>query len=191
MSNIVKNLLVLTNSKKTVFTTADLAVFWKIEDKNVLWVTISRAIKKNYLQLIQRGIYKLADKEIDVFELAGKLKKHSYISFETVLAKTGIIFQWNNEIISASDRTCAIKNNYGVFSYRKLPEDVLLDNMGIINNGGYFIASAERALCDKIYKDGPAFFDDLSGIDSEKAVEISRIYNNKRLEKNIKKLFSL
>jgi predicted transcriptional regulator of viral defense system len=191
MSNITKRLLALVSSQKTVFTTAELALFWKIEDKNVLRVTISRAIEKNYLQAIQRGLYKIADREVDTFELAGKLKKHSYISFETVLSQVGIIFQWHDAVSSASNRSFVTENAYGRFSYRKLPPNALLDKHGLINKGNYFIASAERALCDKIYKDGLTYFDDLSGIDKAAILEISKIYNNKRLEKNINHLFSL
>ena len=186
MSSIANRILLLASSSKTVFTTVELAIFWKIEDKNVLRVIISRAIKKGYLKLIRRGVYELKDKKVNPFELAGKLKKHSYISFETVLAQAGVIFQWHDEIISASDRSLVAENKYGKFLYRKIPERALLNNQGIINKGNYFIASAERALCDKIYKDGLIYFDSLSEINKEKAVEISKIYHNKRLEKDIK-----
>lgn len=191
MSNITKRLIQLTSSGKTVFTTADLAIFWKTENKNVLRVTIARAIEKNYLRSIQRGLYELADTKVDPLELAGKLKKNSYISFETALAQAGVIFQWHDAIISASDRSLETKTDYGKFAYKKLPLRALLDRRGIINHGNYFIASAERALCDKIYKDGLIYFDDLSGLDKEKVLEISKIYKNKRLEKNINQLFSL
>jgi predicted transcriptional regulator of viral defense system len=191
MSNVTKRILKLTSSPKTVFTVADLAIFWETENKNVLRVTISRAKSAGYLQSIQRGLYALTNANIDLFELAGKLKKHSYISFETVLTQSGVIFQWHNEIISASDNGFETENSYGKFTYRKLPESALLDNIGIINTENYFIASAERALCDKIYKDGLVYFDDLSGVDGKLAMKISKIYHNKRLEKDIKKLFSL
>ena len=154
-------------------------------------MTIARAIEKNYLQSIQRGLYELADTKVDPLELAGKLKKNSYISFETVLAQAGVIFQWHDAIISASDRSFETETNYGKFAYKKLPLHVLLDKSGIINAGNYFIASAERALCDKIYKDGLNYFDDLNGLDKEKVLEISKLYKNKRLEKNINQLFSL
>jgi predicted transcriptional regulator of viral defense system len=189
MSNIAQKLLELTSSGKTVFITADLAIIWGAENKNILRVTIARAIEKGYLESIRRSVYKLKDKEIDIFELAGKLKKNSYVSFETVLAQSGIIFQWHNEIVSASNRNSVVKNRYGKFLYRELPEDVLLNNKGLINKGNYFIASAERALCDKVYKDGISYFDSLNEIDAEKAIEISQNYRNKRLERDIKKLF--
>ncbi|MCK9378916.1 MAG: hypothetical protein M0P97_02105 [Candidatus Moranbacteria bacterium] len=191
MSNIAKKMLLLVSSGKTVFMTAELAIFWETEDKNALRVTVSRAKKSEYLESIRRGVYKLKDKKADLFELAGKLKKHSYVSFETVLAQAGVIFQWHDEIISASDRGSAIENEFGKFLYRKIPKNVLLNNKGIINKGNYFTASVERALCDKIYKDGLTYFDSLSGIDKEKVIEISKIYYNKRLENDIKKLFKL
>lgn len=189
MSNITKKLLKLTSSRKTVFTTNDLALLWNIEDKNVLRPMISRAFDKGYLESIRRGVYKLPDREVDVRELAGKLKKLSYISMETVLAQAGVIFQWYEEIISASDRNYSLKNQYGEFRYERLPQEVLLNNRGITGKGNYFEATPERALCDKVYKDGVVYFDDLSVLNPREAQEISKIYNNKRLERDIKNLF--
>ena len=125
-------------------------------------------------------------KEVDVFEMANKLKKRSYISFETVLAKEGIIFQWQDTIFSASDRVLDIKNKFGKFQYRRLPEWVLYSNNGIINNKKYFIANKERAFCDKIYKDGLSYFDDLSCLNQGKVLEMAKIYNNKRLLADLK-----
>ncbi len=190
MSNITKKIIKLASLGKTVFTTNELAIVWKVDNKNVLRVLIHRAIKNDYLRPIRRGLYRLPDREADVLELAGKLKKNSYASFETVLARSGVIFQWYDKIISASDRNLSLKNSYGKFLFRRLPENVLLDRQGIINKGGYFIATAERALCDKIYKDGLSYFDDLSGIDKKKIMAMAKIYNNKRLEKDIKRLFN-
>lgn len=191
MSNITEKLLKLVNSKKTVFTTGDLMLFWNIENKNSLWVNISRALKGKYLETIRRGLYKLAGGEVDKFELAGKLKKRSYISFETVLAKDGIINQWYGAYFSASDRKLKIENKYGKFDYRELSEKILNNRLGIINQGNYFIASAERAICDYFCKVGFQQLDDLDGVDKEKLIKISKIYHNKRLEKDILKLTKL
>ncbi len=188
MSNIAKRLLKLTNSGKTVFTTGDLRLFWEIENKNVLKTTIFRAIEKGYLISIRRGLYGLNEVKIDEFELAGKLKKNSYISFETVLAQAGVIFQWYDEIFSVSDRGVLIKNKYGKFRYRKLPKRILADRTGIVNKGNYFVATPERAFCDKIYKDGLSYFDDTTELDEEELKKISKIYNNKRVIKDIKKV---
>ena len=187
MSNITKKILKLAISKKSVFTADELALAWKITNKNVLLVTINRSIKNGFLKKIRRGVYLLDEKKVNVFELACKLKKRSYISFETVLSKEGIIFQWQDKVFLASDRASEIENKYGKFVYRKIPDRVLYSNDGIINKGNYFIAAKERALCDKVYKDGISYFDDLSGIDRKKIFRIAKLYN-KRLEKDIRKI---
>jgi len=191
MSNITEKLLKLANSKKTVFTTGDLMLFWNIENKNSLWVNISRALKSKYLKAIKRGLYKLSEVKVDELELAGKLKKRSYLSFETVLAKNGIINQWYDAYFSASDRKLKIENKYGKFDYRKLSEKILNNRLGIINQGNYFIASAERAICDYFYKVGFQQLDDLDEINQKKLIKISKIYHNKRLERDILKLTKL
>ena len=135
MVNFTNKLIQLHNlDGKTVFTTADLMLLWNIADKNTLWVYISRYVKKGYLLRISRGVYALPDVEVDNLELAGKLKKGSYISFETVLANSGVLHQWYDGIYMASERSAKIENTYGSFMYRTMPEDVLLNRTGIINN---------------------------------------------------------
>ena len=153
MSKAINNILKLNNSKKTVFSTKEFALFWKISNMNVLHVIINRYMKKGYIRKVRRGLYSLKNREINVFELANKMKKNSYISFETVLAKEGVIFQWQDSIFSASPRSSKEKSVYGKFIFRKIPEKVLYSNDGIINKNGYFIATKERAFCDKVYKD--------------------------------------
>jgi predicted transcriptional regulator of viral defense system len=191
MSNITKRLLKLHNSQKTVFTTSELVLFWDVENRNVLKTTISRAVKKSYLKHIRRGVYGLNKKMVNNFELAGKLKKNSYISFETVLLKNDVINQWYNVVFSASDRKLTVKNEYGKFNYRKMSDYVLNNRLGIINAGNYFIANTERAICDYFYKVGFQQLDNLDEIDTEQLVKISKIYNNKRLENDILKLVKL
>ncbi len=191
MSKITKKLLKLSNSGKTVFTTADLMLFWGVENKDSLWVDISRALKRGYLIGIRRGLYRLDGVEVDKLELAGKLKKMSYVSFETVLLKNGVINQWYDTYFSASDRKIEIQNEYGKFNYRKLPEKVLNNRLGIVNKGNYFVANTERAICDYFYKVGFQQLDDLDEVDKMELIKISKIYQNKRLEKDILKLSKL
>lgn len=42
MSKSTRNIIKLKNTRKSVFTTAELALYWRIANKNVLHVTISR-----------------------------------------------------------------------------------------------------------------------------------------------------
>jgi predicted transcriptional regulator of viral defense system len=191
MSNITERLLELHNSQKTVFTTADLMLFWGVENRDVLKTTVSRAVKKGYLKHIRRGLYGLNKKMVNNFELAGKLKKNSYISFETVLLKNDVINQWYDTVFSASNRKLTVKNKYGEFNYRKIPDYVLNNRLGLINAGNYFIADTERAICDYFYKVGFQQLDNLDEINTEQLIKISKIYNNKRLEKDVLKLVKL
>ena len=189
MSVFAYKLDILHKSGKTVFSTADLALAWNIENKNVLRVGIARAKRAEYLAEIRRGVYHIKGVTVEVLELAGKLKKNSYISFETVLAREGLVHQWYDTIFSASDRKSYIRNAYGIFSYRRLPEDILNNRRGIVNNGTYFIATKERAVCDYFYAIGYTHLDAVEGLDRAIMQDIAALYRNKRLEADIKKLF--
>ncbi len=191
MSKLAQKIDILHKTGKTVFSTNELAIYWNIENKDVLYVNIARMKKGGFLKSVQRGLYCIIGVDINELELAGSLKKNSYISFETALAKEGVIHQWHGAYFSASDRKLKIENNYGKFIYKRLPENILNNRLGIHNAGHYFIASKERAICDYFYKAKFQQLDDLSDIDTNKIIEISKIYNNKRLEDDIYKLTKL
>jgi len=188
MSKLATKIDILHRSGKTVFATDELAAFWGIEDKQILYVNISRMKKAGFLKTIQRGLYAITNTEINHFELAINLKKNSYISFETMLSKEEIIHQWYGTYFSASDRKLDLKNKYGKFSFRRLPEEILNNKLGIKNEKNYFIATAERAICDYFYIAGFQQLDNLSDINKDKLLEIAKIYHNQRLEKDINKL---
>ncbi len=188
MSKLAKKIDILHKTGKTVFSTDELAVYWGVENKKNLYVNIARMKEKGFLKSIQRSLYFIDGVDVNEFELAGNLKKNSYISFETVLAKESVIHQWYGSYFSASDRKTIIKNKYGKFSYRRLPEFVLNNRLGVNNVGSYFIATKERAICDYFYKVNFQQLDNISEIDKDKITEISKIYNNKRLEADISKL---
>ena len=81
------------------------------------------------------------------------------------MAKNRIINQWYGAYFLASDRKLKIKNKYGKFNYKKISEKILNNRLRIINQDNYFIASAERAICDYFYKVGFQQLDDLNEID--------------------------
>jgi predicted transcriptional regulator of viral defense system len=191
MSKTAKKLNILHKSGRTVFSTQELMLYWAVENKRVLYTQIARFKEQGFLRTIQRGLYALEGVGVNEFELAGKLKKNSYISFETVLAKNGIINQWYGIYFSASDRKLFVENDYGKFDYRRLTTKVLNNRLGVVNQGSYFIASTERAICDYFYEVGFQQLDDLDGVDKTKLLKISKIYKNKRLEKDINKLIKL
>ena len=191
MSKMAKKIDILHRSKKTVFSTNELMLYWGIENQRILYTQIARMKEKKFLETVQRGLYVLVGVEVDEFEIATNLKKNSYLSFETVLAQNGIIQQWYNTYFLASTRKLEIENKYGKFNYRELPKRILNNRLGIIHKKNYFIANTERAICDYFYKVGFQQLDDLTGINKEELIRISKIYSNKRLEKDILKLVEL
>jgi predicted transcriptional regulator of viral defense system len=191
MSKLAQKIDILHKSGKTVFSTNELMLLWNEENKKVLYVQISRAKKDGFMENIQRGLYALKNTRLDILELAGNLRKNSYLSFETVLLKNGIIHQWYGDYFLARERGEEIENQYGKFVYRQLNDKILLNRIGIENAGNYFIATTERAICDYFYKVGFQQLDNLEDVKKEELKRVATIYGNKRLEKDIQKLIKL
>ena len=110
---------------------------------------------------LKRGIYVFADKyrtkELNYISIANILYKPSYVSFEYALSYYGLIPERVYTITSATtSKSAEYSTILGNFSYKKIPLKAY--SLGIdwkYNNqdGGHFIATVEKALCDKIYTD--------------------------------------
>ena len=111
------------------------------------------------------------------------------MSFETILGRTGITFQYYGQIFVASYLTREIKCDDQTYSFRKIKDAVLTNKAGLENEGEYLTASKERAFLDTIYINKDYYFDNLSSLDWDKVFEILPIYENKRMAKKVKKLF--
>ncbi len=181
------SLVTLIRSKKTVFDMNDLVLLWGITDRDYLKTKVYRLAKAGQLIRLRGGIYAL-DWNYDRLELANKLVVPSYVSFETVLAREGVVFQYDPKIYSAARVNRTIKIGKEEFVYRKIKDPTLLDPLGLIQDGEKSVASKERAICDTLYLMGDFYFDNLSDIDWIKCLKIGLIYDNKNLIKRIKKL---
>lgn len=181
----MSNLLKIIDSEKTVFSKNDLRLFLDFSTDWALDKYIYRSIKKGDLQKLSYGIYGL--KKYNSLELATKLKKNSYISLETVLKKSWVIFQYYESIFSVSDNSVTKTIDGQRFEYQKIKNFILLNPKGLIYENNTLIASPERAVCDKIYLSKNYYFDDISGLNLEELEEISQIYN-KRVILEVKKL---
>ena len=179
----------LLQSNQSIFSTNDFRLIFGLE-MPYLSVVIDRLIKKGDLTRIKKGLYfVLREKNLDILELARKLKSPSYISMETSLAQEGVIFQDYSKTIFCISNNRVNLQALGIdFQYYKLKNSVLLNPLGINNKNGFMIASAERAICDRLYFSPKYYFDNIDNIDKEKIRNISKIYNNKRLENAVKKL---
>lgn len=120
---------------------------------------IARMVKNKELIPITKGLYE-TDSTVQGHCLAGVIYGPSYLSFEFALA-------WHNLIPEAvytfTSATCG-KNRkkqyntpFGVFTYRDVPTSVFPYGTRLYEENGYayIIASAEKAICDCLYKCSP------------------------------------
>ncbi len=179
-------ILDIYSSPNTVFSVRDIALLWREPSIDLVKKRIYRFVKSGKLYHIRKGLY-AKNKDYDKYELATKIYTPSYISFETVLAMAGVIFQYYGQIFVTSYLTREITVDKQKYSYRKIKDSILTNNTGIKNKGNYAIAIPERAFLDMIYSEKDYYFDNLSALNWGKVFEILPIYSNKRMEKEIKK----
>lgn len=179
---------ILLRSSKTIFSIKDAVLLWNENDNTVVTDRLKRYAKAGKLVRPYRGLY-AKDKDYNRFELATRIYTPSYISFETVLTRTGINFQFYGNIFVASYVTREIEAGGKRISFIRMKDYVLSNTVGIEHPDGIAIATKERAFLDRIYVSKDYHFDNLSVLDWDKVFGILPIYNNKRMEKKVKQYF--
>ncbi len=182
------NLGILISSNKTVFTTQEAKLLLGMDNMFSLRNFLHRQKKSGLMGNPYRGIWTLPN--YDIFELASKLRKNSYISLQTVLSREGIIFQeYGNMITLVSDNTLTKKIGTQKFSYHKIRNNILVNPLGIISTEKYDIASPERAICDYIYLYKQTSFDAPEHLNISLLEKLQTIYPQSTVL-NIKKLIT-
>jgi len=139
-----------------------------------------------YIKSVRKGMYVLADAQIDVKLLANELND-SYISLEYALAYHQLIPEVVPSITSISnERGEEVSNDFGTFYYSKITPKLfngfkLLES--IIKPGRFIrIAEKEKALFDLVYMRG-----DLKDAEDFASLRLRLVdFNIKRLEQFIK-----
>ncbi|MBI2411557.1 MAG: type IV toxin-antitoxin system AbiEi family antitoxin domain-containing protein [Candidatus Kerfeldbacteria bacterium] len=179
---------VLLRSPQTVFSTKDVALLWGEEREATITNRLHKYVQAGKLLRIRRGFY-AKDIRYDRFELATRIYTPAYISFETVLTRAGINFQYYNNIFVASYVTREIVVDGQKISYVRMKDYVLSNTAGVQQSGGYAIATAERAFLDRMYISKDYHFDNIDTLNWEAVFELVPIYHNKRMEKKVKEYF--
>lgn len=174
----------ILRSNHTVFTFPELAMLFGITYENRLAAKIHYYVKTGALYAIRKGLY-AKDKNYNPFELAVKIYTPAYVSFETVLAQQGIIFQVHHQIFIASYLSRELVCDNHPLSFKKIKQSVLTDKTGIDQRDHYFIADKERAFLDTIYLRKDYYFDHLDTIDWDKCFDRVHLYENKKMEKRL------
>lgn len=181
------NILNILRTNKTVFSFKDILLNSKEKKPALARRRINYYVKKGELYSIRRGLY-AKDKNYDKFELATRIFTPSYISFETVLGKAGVTFQYYSQIFVVSYLTREITTDGQKYSFRKIKDSVLTNNAGLKHEENYSIATPERAFLDVIYLRKDYHFDNLSSLNWDKVYEILPIYGgNKEMAKRVDK----
>lgn len=169
---------------------------------------INAMVKKGELLRLKRGVYALSedyrDYPLNIIAVANLLHKPSYVSYEYALSYHGLIPERVYTVTSAT--TCRSEEyvtELGRFGYTKISSRAY--PIGIEwkfddKDGGYMLATPEKALCDKVYADKRISniaqneleqyleddlrieWDDLKRIDSMLVWRISMAYSSKVLQ---------
>jgi len=184
------SLLKILRGNSTVFTFKDILLASGETNSALLKRRISYYVKNKELYPIRRGIY-AKNKDYDRLELANKIFTPSYISFETVLAKAGLIFQHYGQTFAASYLSREIVCDGRKYVFRRIKDTVLTNSSSVERKGNYFIAAKERAFLDTIYLNKTYHFDNLSSIDWDKCFEILAIYDNEAMAGRLRSYYRL
>jgi hypothetical protein len=179
---------ILLRSPKTIFSVKDVALLWSEEREQRVSLRLNKYVKSGKLIRLRRGIY-AKDENYNRFELATRIYTPAYVSFETVLTRSGINFQKYDTIFVASYVARDLEVKGQKISFVRMKDYVLSNILGIEHQDGVALATKERAFLDRIYVSQDYHFDNLTVLDWDKVFEILPIYHNKRMEKRVKVYF--
>lgn len=168
----------------SVFTFKELILLFREPNTKRLKRRLQYYIQTGALYHIRRGIY-AKDKNYDRMELGTKIYTPAYVSFETVLFESGIIFQYYKSIFIASYQTRDITCDGQTYTFKQLKRPILVNTSGLIDRGNYFVATKERAFLDTLYLNKNYYFDNLFPLDQKKVFELLPLYNNKRMTNQV------
>ena len=181
-------LAAILKSNKTVFTSKDIAILWGETASPATWVRINYYVQKGELVKLRKGIY-TKSRGYNKLELATRIFTPAYVSFETVLAKEGLIFQYYEKVFVASYLTRDLSIDGQVYAYRRVKNPVLINPLGIVHRQETSMAIKERAFLDVLYVNSDYQIDNLQGINWEKVFEILPIYSNQRMKKAVNRKY--
>jgi len=192
----MNKLLLLNKTNQKIFSTQDLAVIWQEADKRKLLESIKYYLRTKQIYQVSRGIYsteKYNAKDIEEnielsFKIAQRISPNSYISLYTAMKYHGLIFQYYEDIYSIGERNIKREIFNKNFIYKTMKDDIFRSDIGILEKKGYRIAGKERSFCDSLYLFPNIGVDNIDILDKDMVWKISKIYENKSLNRRIKLL---
>lgn len=177
------NIEKLITSGKHVFTVDDLAVLWDVPDRRKLVERIKYYVRRGRLTHMYKGLYGYG--EVTSLEVAQKLVPMSYISLATASRLHGLSFQYDPAVYCVAPQRKAYDIGGQAYRYHRIKPLVFYQPLGLIDRGQYTLAGPERTICDTLYLFPGAGFDNLTGVDAKLLADIARLYDNKRLRRDV------
>jgi len=132
--------------------------FWSVADlekvlgygtRKSLLVALHRLTVSGILERVRRGYYRVSTRPADEAALANVLYRPSYLSFESALARHGILSQIPYTMTFATTRRSKRMTIGGrEAEFRQVKKDLFF---GYKLEGGLYIAEPEKALLDELY----------------------------------------
>jgi len=146
---MIDKITLLKKINKAFFTISDFQKILKLKPESVK-KALSRMIKKGVIRRFGRNVYVLADKGVDIQQIASQLyAPGAYISFESALSAYGIINQVPYTVTMATYKSPKTRPFLKAeIALRKIKKELffgykLIDNM--------LFAEPEKALLDTLY----------------------------------------
>lgn len=138
----------LNRLDKPYFTVADLEKVLDLKRES-LYVTLHRLVQYGVLRRLRRGIYQLSLRPNDVPRIANPLYSPSYLSFESALARYGVLSQIPYTVTFAtSKRSKRMTIGETEVEFRQIRPDLFF---GYVLDQGLYLAEPEKALLDEMY----------------------------------------
>lgn len=119
------------------------------QDKITIQKSVERLVKAGIIKRLMKDIYVLEDKPQDLTKIAGLLYQPSYLSFESVLFKNGIINQPPfGATFATTRRSKKLELGNGEFWFSQIKPELW---WGFDQQDGIFTASPEKAIVDMLY----------------------------------------
>jgi len=157
---------VLLEQERRVFRTSDLAVLWRMSNKNTLLTTIKRYVQKQVLHRLVKGVYATTPmRKLHPYEIgcavAGPL---AYVSTESILSSEGVIMQQPTKITLVGKKSLEFELAGHQYLCRYLNPQYLVDRTGITDNGRFSTAKTARAIADMKHFDPQYHFDNQKAV---------------------------
>lgn len=177
----------ILRSPKTIFSLKDVTLLWGEPATGSVRVRLNHYARRGKLYRLRRGFY-AKDKHYNKLEFATRLFTPAYVSFETILAREGLVFQFYSQVSVASYLSRDIEVDGQTYSFKKIKTSILTNSLGVEVRDETSLATKERAFLDTLYLHTEYHFDNLDSLDWDKVFEILPIYHNRSMAERVHRL---